>query len=81
MARRGLIDVTGSIQRRLIRRLLAAEDGSMGERHERLAEYLGITTRTLYRWERGDSKPSQKHYDRLVSLAAEIDDDDHKEEL
>lgn len=49
----------------LIKRLLAEHGWSK----ERLAAEVGVSLQTIYRWERGDVKPSQLAVNKLQELA------------
>ena len=46
---------------------------SLGLSQKAFAERLGISLRTLQRWERGESKPSKMAIFRLVQLLREVE--------
>jgi len=55
--------------------LIASASGSMGERYKQLAAELGVSVRTVYRWGRGDSVPSDEHQNKLVEMSRKARND------
>ena len=64
--------------RRTIRRLVVALDGSMLERHQKLADQLGVSMRTIYRWLRGETMPNQDQRRRLSELSEQSVESRHE---
>lgn len=48
---------------------------------EEVAEYLGVTRLSVYRWEAGESKPSYKNRKNLEALLERIENGEKKEDI